>query len=68
MSREHPDYRKTLEDILAFSGGARMLTMAQVRSYTGIKDYRTLKRRFPFDGQYISAVSLATAMCRGGAS
>lgn len=65
MSREHPDYRKTLEDILAFSGGARMLTVADVRAYTGINDYRTIKRRFPFDGRYISAVSLATAMCRG---
>lgn len=65
MSREHPDYRRTLEDILAFSGGARMLTVAQVKAYTGIKDYRTVKRRFPFDGQYVSAVALAAAMCKG---
>lgn len=68
MSREHPDYRKTLEDILEFSGGARMLTVAQVRAYTGINDYRTLKRRFPFDGRYISAVALAAAMCKGAES
>lgn len=65
MSKEHPDYRKHLEDILKFSDGARMLTMAQVRAYTGIADYRTLKRRFPFDGHYISAVALAVAMCKG---
>ena len=65
MSREHPDYRKTLEDILSFSGGARMLTVADVRAYTGINDYRTIKRRFPVDGRFISAVALAAAMCRG---
>jgi hypothetical protein len=65
MARELDGYRRQLEDILEFFGGARMLTLGQVRIYTGINDYRTLKRRFPFEGRYISATALAHAMCRG---
>lgn len=65
MAREHEGYRRQLEDILEFSHGARLLTIGDVRKYTGISDYRTLKRRFPFDGHYISAMTLAHVMCRG---
>ena len=65
MSRERVDYRSTLEDILQFTGGARLLSLAQVQKYTGVRDNRTLKRMFPFDGRYISAVALARAMCKG---
>ena len=62
---EHPDYRNTLEDILAFSEGKRMLTMADVSRYTGITNYRTLHKRFSFQDAMISAPSLARQMCGG---
>ena len=35
MPREHEMYRATLEDILAYTGGKRMLTISQVARYVG---------------------------------
>ena len=52
--------RANLEDILAFTGGRRLLTLADVRDYTGVRDNRTLKSRFSFVKGYISAPTLAT--------
>ena len=65
MSRERVGYRENLQDILEFSGGRRMLTVAEVRTYTGLKDYRTIKRRFPFKDHYISAATLAKCLSGG---
>ena len=65
MPRESPAYRDTLEDILAFSGGRRMLSVGEVSKYTGLVDYRTLHRHFPFTNGYISAILLARALCKG---
>ena len=65
MSRERYGYRENLQDILEFFGGRRVLTIADVRRYTGLNDYRTLKSRFPFHNNSISAVSLAIALAGG---
>lgn len=61
---EYPFYRETLEGVLAHSGGKHMLTMDEVRSYTGLKEHRTIKRHFPyFVGGIISAENLARCLC-----
>lgn len=59
-------YRDNLEQILTFTGGRQLLTVAEVRSFTGLKDARTIKRRFPyFVDNRISAATLARCMCGG---
>lgn len=65
MSRERVGFRENLQDILEFSGGRRMLTVAEVKAYTGLVDYRTIKRRFPFKDNYISAATLALHLSGG---
>lgn len=63
---EHPDYRNNLEQVLKFSEGRQMLTIKEVQTFTGIRHYGTLHKRFPFIGGYISAATLARCMCGGG--
>lgn len=58
-------YRDNLEAILSFTGGRHVLTVEDVRQFTGIKDGRTLHRRFPFCGHTISAPTLARALSEG---
>lgn len=65
MSREKAAYRQNLEDILTFTEGRRMLSMQDVRQYTGFKDNRSVKRRFPFVNGYISAATLASCLAEG---
>lgn len=65
MSREKDGYREILQDILEFSGGRRMLSIKEVSAYTGIADYRTIKKRFHFEDNYISAFSLAKCLAGG---
>jgi hypothetical protein len=55
-------YDDNLRDVLAYFDGRRLLTVADVKRYTGLTDYRTIKRRFPFDGRYISAPTLARCL------
>lgn len=61
---EHIDYRNNLEQILEFTGGKQMLSMKDVQRFTG-KEYRTIKRIFPFHENYISAATLARCLCGG---
>lgn len=65
MSREKAGYREILQDILEFSNGRRMLSIKEVSAYTGIADYRTIKKRFPFEDNYISVFVLARHMAGG---
>lgn len=60
--REKDGYREQLECILTFSNGNNLLSLKDVRMFTGIKDNRTLKKRYPFSEGYISATDLARAM------
>lgn len=64
---EHPYYRDNLEQILSFTGGRQLLTITDVRKFTGLKDHRTIKKKFPyFVDNCISAATLARCMCGGG--
>lgn len=62
---EHIDYRNNLEQVLSFSDGRQMLTINEVRHFTGIQHSQTLHKRFPFIDGYISAATLARCMCGG---
>ena len=65
MSREPEGYRQNLQDILDFFGGRRMLTVTDVKQYTGMRDHTAVKRRFPFVENYISAPTLALCLSGG---
>lgn len=65
MSREKATYRENLADILEFSGGKRLLSIKEVKAYTGFVDERSLKRRYPFQQGYISAATLASCLAGG---
>jgi hypothetical protein len=58
-------YRETLEDILAFTGGKRLLTLRDVKRYTGIVDDRTAQRRYPLTDGHITAPTLALILTGG---
>lgn len=62
---EHPDYRNNLEQILAFTNGRQMLSISDVKKFTGIRHYNTLHKHFPFVNGYISAATLARCLCGG---
>ena len=68
VSREKEGYREILQDILEFSSGRRMLSIKEVSAYTGIADYRAIKKRFAFEDSYISAFVLARALAGGAQS
>lgn len=61
MAKELKAYRDTLEDILTFFDGKRMLRQCEVVRYTGL-DPKTVKKRFPFRDGFISATLLAREM------
>lgn len=58
-------YRDNLRDVLDFFDGKRMLTVADVRRYTGLVDYRTVRKKFPFVENMISAPTLARCLSGG---
>ena len=60
---EHPAYRDNLEQILRFTGGKQLLTVADVGRFTGLKDRRTIKHHYPFVDNWISAATLARCLC-----
>lgn len=55
-------YRDNLADILEFTEGRHLLSLEDVRRFTGIKKYSALKNRFPFNGSKISAATLARSL------
>lgn len=60
---EHPDYRANLEQVIAFTEGRQLLSIADVSRFTGLKKYPALHKRFPFIDGYISAATLARCLC-----
>ena len=60
---EHQFYRDNLEQILAFTGGRHLLTIKDVKAFTGLADPRTVRKRFPITDGYISAATLARCLC-----
>ena len=63
---EQADYRINLEQILDFSGGRQMLSIGEVKQFTGIRHYTTIHKMFPFVNGYISAATMARIMAGGG--
>lgn len=63
MPRERQDYRDILEDILAFTGGKRMLCISDVVRYTG-HSAKTVKKKWPEFKEGVTAPTLARALCR----
>ena len=61
----HENYYDNLEQILAFTGGRHLLNIKDVKTFTGLKNYRAIHRRFTFVDGYISAATLARQLCGG---
>lgn len=69
MSRELPGYRDRLQEVTQFFGGKQILTIGDVRRYTGMVDPRTIRRHFPFGKRkFITLSEMAWALCVGGQS
>lgn len=63
---ENKYYRDNLEQILEFTGNRQLLSITDVKQFTGLKDYRTVRRYYPMNkAGYISAATLARCMCGG---
>lgn len=63
---EHTSYQDNLEQILAFTEGRQLLSVTDVGRFTGLRDPRTVKRRFPhFVENRISAATLARCLSGG---
>lgn len=66
---ENKYYRENLAAILEFTGGRHLLRLEDVKTYTGIGDVRTVRKRYPLnkDGT-ITAETLARRLCEGARS
>ena len=65
MPREQSSYRDNLEDLLAFFGGKRILSVQDVCRYTG-RDHRWVKSRFQMTAKNgISVPTLARKLAEG---
>ena len=62
MPREKEDYHAILEDILAATGGKRMLTIEDAMKYLGLSR-KTVKKRYMPEGGPINACVLARRLC-----
>ena len=59
-------YYDNLEQFLAFTGGRNSLNIKDVKAFTGIRDPRTVRTRYPMDASgHISAATLARQLCGG---
>lgn len=59
-------YYDNLEQILAFTGWRNLLNIKDVKAFTGIRDPRTVRKRYPMDASgHISAATLASQLCGG---
>jgi hypothetical protein len=62
MAREKEDYRAILEDILACTGGKRVLSVAEASRYLGL-DRRAVVKRYMPENKPISVCTLARRLC-----
>lgn len=61
---ELPDYRDNLSLVLDFFGGKNLLNIADLRAFTGLKDARTIRKRYPLNkAGEISSATFARALC-----
>jgi len=61
---EKPAFRDNLERIDTAYPQKEMLCKKEVQAFTGL-NYRTVNKMFPFQGNYISKVSLARTLSTG---
>lgn len=66
MALENKYYRDNLEEILKYTGGKHLLSIQDVKGFTGISDPRTVRKYYPMtpDG-HISAATFARCLCGG---
>ena len=66
---ENKYYRDNLAAILDFTGGRHLLGYGDIYRYTGLKDPRAIRKRYPLnkDGT-ITAETLARRLCEGARS
>ena len=64
MALENKYYRDNLEEILKYTGGKHLLSIQDVKGFTGISDPRTVRKYYPMtpDG-HISADTFARCLC-----
>lgn len=62
MAREHPEYRKLIEQLNNYVPGREVLTMDEVMQITGYSR-DSVKRHYPFKGTRVTKVRLANLMC-----
>ena len=62
MPRENEAYRDNLERIKDRFPNQELLSIKNVRDFTGIKNFYTVKKIFPFQHSYISAATLARCL------
>lgn len=62
---EHFGYKEILQDLLEFFDGKHLLTIADVKKYTGMVDNRTVKRNFPIKNGTIAAPLFALCLAGG---
>lgn len=64
MPLENRHYRDNLEEILKYTGGKHLLSIQDVKGFTGLSDSRTVRKYYPMtpDG-HISAATLARCLC-----
>ena len=61
MPRERPAYRDNLERLNTAFPARDMLSVTDVVKFTG-RNYRTVKRHFPFKNNYISKAETARTL------
>ena len=64
MAREHEMYRPILEDLLAFTGGKRMLSMKDVCQYVG-RENRWVKEHLGVTRDGVTVHELARRLAKG---
>ncbi len=62
MPREKEGYRANFERLNEFFPDRDLLSVQDMIRFTG-RNYRTVRKRFPFKDNYISKVEAARALC-----
>lgn len=63
MSREHPDYRATIEQLNRLFPERELLTVTEVMQVTGYKTKDSVRKHFPSHNQRVNKATLARCMC-----
>ena len=64
MSREHIDFDPLMMQLNTQFPGRELLTIDDVKQFTGYKTRDSVKKHYPFAGGRIKKVTLARLMCK----